>query len=69
MAARALTAALLDAYADATPEPTRHWADDPLMATVAAGVILYRLAARITPYPRPHHQSCASSTTARSYAC
>lgn len=49
--APALTAALLDAYADATPEPTRHWADDPLMATVAAGVILYRLATRITPYP------------------
>ncbi|MGQ0777544.1 MAG: hypothetical protein ACT4NY_24565 [Pseudonocardiales bacterium] len=49
--APALTAALLDAYANATREPTRHWADDPLMATVAAGVILYRLAAHITPYP------------------
>jgi len=50
--ATALATALLDAYArsDATPAQARRWADDPLMATVAAGVLLYRLAARITPY-------------------
>lgn len=46
-----LTTALLDAYAAATREHNRRWAHDTLMAAVAAGVILYRLDARITPYP------------------
>jgi Ser/Thr protein kinase RdoA (MazF antagonist) len=45
----ALTATLLDAYA--RPEPVRPWADDPLLASVTAGVVLYRLTTHLVPYP------------------
>ncbi|MEV6981728.1 phosphotransferase [Sphaerisporangium sp. NPDC051017] len=44
-----LTAALLDAYAG--PAPARPWQQDPLLATVTAGVVLYRLATHVVPYP------------------
>ncbi|MFE3946225.1 phosphotransferase family protein [Streptomyces sp. NPDC059118] len=46
---RPLAAAFLDAYT--LPGPTRPWRDDDLLATVAAGVLLYRLEARTVPYP------------------
>ncbi|MFF9785035.1 phosphotransferase family protein [Streptomyces nigrescens] len=45
----ALAAALLDAYAG--PEPAGPWATDRLLATVTAGVLLYRLATHLVPYP------------------
>ncbi|MFE7583584.1 phosphotransferase family protein [Streptomyces gardneri] len=44
-----LAAAFLDAYT--LPSHARSWRDDDLLATVAAGVLLYRLEARIVPYP------------------
>jgi hypothetical protein len=44
-----LAAAFLDAYT--LPGPARPWRGDDLLATVAAGVLLYRLEARIVPYP------------------
>ncbi|BDH15350.1 phosphotransferase family protein [Streptomyces hygroscopicus] len=45
----ALVAALLDAYAGL--KSARSWAVDRLLATVTAGVLLYRLATRLVPYP------------------
>ncbi|GAA1237267.1 phosphotransferase family protein [Streptomyces rhizosphaericus] len=44
-----LAAAFLDAYT--FPGPARPWRGDDLLATVAAGVLLYRLEARTVPYP------------------
>ncbi|MCJ0872548.1 aminoglycoside phosphotransferase family protein [Streptomyces sp. AP-93] len=44
-----LAIAFLDAYT--LPGPARPWHDDDLLATVAAGVMLYRLEARTVPYP------------------
>ncbi|MEV6976937.1 phosphotransferase [Kitasatospora sp. NPDC093806] len=44
-----LAAAFLDAYT--LPGPPRRWQQDGLLATVTAGVLLYRLEARIVPYP------------------
>ncbi|MFF3350722.1 phosphotransferase family protein [Streptomyces sp. NPDC002779] len=44
-----LAAAFLDAYTP--PGPARSWRGDGLLATVAAGVLLYRLEARTVPYP------------------
>ncbi len=52
-----LAASFLDAYS--LPGPPRPWRDDDLLATVAAGVLLYRLEARTVPYP-----STAPSATA-----
>ncbi|MBT2506999.1 phosphotransferase [Streptomyces sp. ISL-98] len=45
----AITAALLDAYTGSAP--AGHWQQDPLLATVTAGVLLYRLATHVVPYP------------------
>lgn len=42
-------AGFLDAYA--LTRPGRPWRGDTLLATVAAGVLLYRLEARSVPYP------------------
>ncbi|MFI9630054.1 phosphotransferase family protein [Streptomyces sp. NPDC052042] len=44
-----VAAAFLDAYA--LPGPTRIWRSDALLATITAGVLLYRLEARVVPYP------------------
>ncbi|MFB8242421.1 phosphotransferase family protein [Kitasatospora purpeofusca] len=44
-----LAAAFLDAYT--LPGPARPWQDDDLLATVCAGVLLYRLEVRTVPYP------------------
>ncbi|MCA1220021.1 aminoglycoside phosphotransferase family protein [Streptomyces sp. 8L] len=44
-----LTAGFLDAYT--LPGPARPWCEDDLLATVTAGVLLYRLEARVVPYP------------------
>ncbi len=44
-----LAAAFLDAYT--LPGPARPWRGDDLLATVTAGVLLYRLEARTVPYP------------------
>ncbi|WP_434598463.1 phosphotransferase [Streptomyces sp. A5-4] len=48
---RPLAAAFLDAYASTLPGPVWPWRGDALLATVAAGVLLYRLEARTVPYP------------------
>ncbi|MFJ1936780.1 phosphotransferase family protein [Kitasatospora sp. NPDC088160] len=48
-AQRWLAAAFLDAYT--LPAPGRPWQQDDLLATVTAGVLLYRLEARAVPYP------------------
>ncbi|MFF3730781.1 aminoglycoside phosphotransferase family protein [Streptomyces sp. NPDC002476] len=41
--------AFLDAYT--LPGPARPWRSDALLAAVTAGVMLYRLEARVVPYP------------------
>ncbi|MGW4492286.1 phosphotransferase [Streptomyces sp. NPDC004376] len=46
---RPLAAAFLDTYT--LPGPARPWRGDDLLATVTAGVLLYRLEARTVPYP------------------
>jgi Phosphotransferase enzyme family len=48
---RTLVPALLAAYLGAEPSERRAPAEDLLMATVMAGVVLYRLANKIVPYP------------------
>ncbi|MEU8665410.1 phosphotransferase family protein [Streptomyces anulatus] len=44
-----LATAFLDAYR--RPGPPHPWRGDGLLATVAAGILLYRLEARTVPYP------------------
>ncbi|MYT82408.1 Phosphotransferase enzyme family protein [Streptomyces sp. MnatMP-M77] len=46
---RPLATAFLDAHR--LPGPPRPWRSDSLLATVAAGILLYRLEARTVPYP------------------
>ncbi|MEV7087996.1 phosphotransferase [Streptomyces sp. NPDC093085] len=49
--APALATALLSSYGDAAPHSAQSDEVEALTATLAAGVLLYRLAALITPYP------------------
>lgn len=46
---RPLATLFLDAYR--LPGPPRPWRSDGLLATIAAGILLYRLEARTVPYP------------------
>ncbi|MFJ2419158.1 phosphotransferase [Streptomyces brevispora] len=45
-----IASAFLNAYT--LPGPARLWPSDALLASVTAGVLLYRLEARVVPYPR-----------------